>query len=122
MEPEQLANTLSMMESSGGQDTRNKNEGSEAWYYGFTADARKELERVGKLPEGYDKNNREKIKEAVLAYFDLLRNRFPDATDEELYLAYWKGPTWFAPVYRGERELSKDQLKRMKDFTNFSNR
>jgi len=88
--PQKLASALMALESSGGTDKRSKNPGSEAYLYGLTTMAIDELKRLGRLPEGYTKSSAEKVKEAALAYFELMQERNPDLTPAEVYTdKYW---------------------------------
>lgn len=90
IDPERLASTIMQLESSGGTNKANKNPGSEAYLYGLTSDAINELKRVRKLPEGYNKNDPQKVKEAALAYFQLMKERNPELSDAEIYVdKYW---------------------------------
>lgn len=87
---EKIGNALLQLESSGGTNKAKADPGEMKWLVGLTELAIEELKRVKKLPENFNKNNREKVIEAGIAYFKLMQERNPNMSPAEVYVdKYW---------------------------------
>ena len=89
-----LKTALFQLESSGGTNKSSADEGEVKWHTGLTEIAIKELQRLNRLPENFDRNNQQSVLEASVEYFKLMRERFPGKTDAEVYVDhYWTQST-----------------------------
>lgn len=85
-----ILETILMMESSMAYDDSSQNPkiGRYAWLAGLTNSAKEDLEKAG---ISVDYNTREGALNAALDYWNLLKKRYPDESDEEIYFKHYYG-------------------------------
>lgn len=104
--PPGVLRTLLTMESSMANDTRNQNAkiGRYAWLAGMTNIAKKDLEQAGNT---VNYNTRQGTLKAAADFWSLLKNRYPDESDADLYFNHYNG---VKSADTPERRAQFDQL------------
>lgn len=105
---EDIVRKLMGLESSGGTNRTNAGKNEQMWLTGLTPVAIRELKNKGRLDKNFDKNNKEDVLKASVAYFNLMKEQHPGLSDAEIYVRYY---------WRGAKNNKKREEK-MKEFNN----
>ncbi len=112
---EKLGDVLMMLESSGGTNKKNADRGEMKWLVGLTEDAIKELKRVGRLDDSFNKNNRNQVINAGIDYFKLMQERNPKLTPGEVYVdKYWT-------QWKKDKNPQEARQKKLEEFNKLFN-
>jgi hypothetical protein len=108
IEPKTLGSVLMELESSGGRNKANADEGEMKWLTGLTELAIAELKRKG-IKEKVDVNDKEDVLDASVKYFELMQSRYPDKTPGEIYVDYY----WTQAKNKEQRQKKIDEFNKL---------
>lgn len=109
IDTKKLGNAIMQLESSGGTNKANADAGEMKWLMGLTEVAIKELKRMKRIDDTFNKNNREDVIDAGIKYFELMKERNPKLTDAEIYVDKY----WSQAKSKEQRQKKIDEFNRL---------